>query len=264
MKTSILAAIMMLALAGTAFAASNPIDTVVGSAHDLSAGALADSYGKDTAGNGGINQVCVFCHTPHNANGAMTGAPLWSKTIPAGPYQVYQSASIQSTVGQPGPVSLACLSCHDGTIAMATVAFGMRKDKGLNADGAFRAVLHGRADPADYGSPANDELAVGASMRTGDPNLSTDLRNDHPVGLQYVAGTGAGSRWLNDTATFANKAKLFGPAKDQVECASCHEVHNQGTGPWDVRTDGGASEQGYLFLKSSMKGSALCLTCHIK
>ena len=43
--------------------------TITGSAHDFSIAAWA----------GG--QVCVACHTPHNAKGTATAAPLWNHTI---------------------------------------------------------------------------------------------------------------------------------------------------------------------------------------
>jgi hypothetical protein len=260
MKTRILilAAAMMLALAGSAYAVgsgSNPTDTVLGGAHDLSTptGNWNGTSDNNALYGIGINQVCVFCHTPHNANAGVVGAPLWSKATNPSAYAVYTSASIKATVGQPGPVSKACLSCHDGTIAIGTVAFGQKRDKGTTENGDFRTYNHGRADH----STNLDGYTAGEKMH-GDPNLGTDLSNDHPVGIQYVADSGAGTRNLRDPGTFANKAKLFGTSKDQVECASCHEVHNQGVGPFD------GSEQTKLFLRSTTAGSAMCLVCHIK
>ena len=44
-------------------------------------------------------------------------------------------------------------------------------------------------------------------------------------------------------------AKLFGAGGDQVECASCHDVHDDTNEP---------------FLIESNAGSAICVDCHNK
>ena len=66
----------------------------------------------------GTRQVCVFCHTVHNADPA--NGKLWNhETNPATSYQMYDSDTmdmIQSASPHEG--SLICLSCHDGTIAV--------------------------------------------------------------------------------------------------------------------------------------------------
>ena len=72
-------------------------------------------------------QVCIFCHTPHNST---TQAPLWNRTDPGGPYQMYWSPTMNAypsagSAPQPNGSTKLCLSCHDGTIALgATVASG--------------------------------------------------------------------------------------------------------------------------------------------
>ncbi|MBD3856589.1 MAG: hypothetical protein IFK92_08720, partial [Acidobacteria bacterium] len=38
-------------------------------------------------------QVCIFCHTPHNST---TQAPLWNRTDPGGPYQMYWSPTMNA------------------------------------------------------------------------------------------------------------------------------------------------------------------------
>jgi predicted CXXCH cytochrome family protein len=119
-------------------------------------------------------------------------------------------------------------------------------------------------------------------------NLGTDLRNDHPIGVQYGGGgitassPGAPthnpdfrapqSALLNDTRVWwivtgadasATRRKtdliLYTrtstdgytgqvDAEPFVECASCHDPHNDKA----------------LFLRISNSGSALCLACHVK
>ena len=72
---------VLLAVAALCSPASALID---GSPHDLSAVA------------GG--STCSFCHTPH---GALAGTPLWSHKLSAAVYDIYQSSSLEASVGQP-------------------------------------------------------------------------------------------------------------------------------------------------------------------
>ncbi len=123
---------------------------VKGSKHDL---------GKGVNDN---REVCVYCHTPHGGN-ADVDAPLWNKPAGMQAYRTYDSATIDGRILPVGSVSTACLSCHDGTQAMDTV---------INAPGS--GLRSGR-----MGS------GVGAMSPNIIANLGVDLRNDHPVGVQY-------------------------------------------------------------------------------
>lgn len=237
----------------------------------------------------GTQEVCVFCHTPH---GAATGAgnpPLWNKALPAGPYQVYNT-SVSSTIdgatatdgvggGAIGSVSIACLSCHDGTQAMNNF-INQPGSGGYNAAGANMAGTW----TAGNQTPV---LATGL-MGAGIANLGTDLRNDHPIGIQYCGGgingtSGAGS--CNDTDFVAPSNTVIGGATrvfwvetvasgnsvrnkndmilynrdfggtsgPSVECASCHDPH--------VENVAGSNP---TFLRISNAQSAVCLACHVK
>lgn len=232
MKKIIIAALLMLSVAAIANAAGvNAPNTVVGSSHDLSSAGAA----------GG--QICVFCHTPHNAD--VVSAPLWSHKLSAATYTLYNNADFSKIVSaQPGPVSKACLGCHDGSVAAGYVANGAFQ---VASDLlAYTPANHGAADPMSgtVGGP-NKSIAIGDAMNIGG---TADLSTTHPIGITYPAG---GNTVFKDPATFAGKAMLLAGAT-KVECASCHEPHNQG-----------AKEARY-FLRSTNDGSALCLTCHIK
>lgn len=153
--------------------------TISGTSHDLSA-------------NGwGSNELCVFCHTPHNATTAVTAAPLWNHGVTAVTnYGTYTSATLNSTVGQPGDISKLCLSCHDGTVAVDT--YGTR---------------------------------TGTNFMTGGALVGTDLSNDHPVGFTYDATLATADGGLKDptTASTIAPALLFA---GKMECASCHNAHS--------------------------------------
>ena len=83
---------------------------VKGSKHDFTSAASSP-----TAYFAGTSQVCVFCHTTHNAVSSID--PLWNhETNLVQSYQMYDSPTLDMTQSlTPHTGSLICLSCHDGT-----------------------------------------------------------------------------------------------------------------------------------------------------
>lgn len=205
-----------------------------------------------------FNEVCVYCHTPH---GASTVAPLWNRVVnTSGNYSPYASSTIDTSVGQPGGVSLACLSCHDGTIAVDNI---------VNAPGSGGYNIAGK-NPTPNGS--HQSMAVGAGstcsschMPGGGPGgahdgtikyLGLDLRGTHPISMTYPTLTGADPKFNPPDANgkFANGVKLY---SGKVECPSCHNPH---LGEADYATEPNLRP----FLRVSNNQSGLCVTCHIK
>ncbi len=187
-------------------------------------------------GNNG--QVCVYCHTPHAANVAFTGAPIWNKPTPTDMTFTMYGTTIAGTETDavPAAASLACLTCHDGASAVNAV---------VNAPGSG---LGNSASPT--GGNLSGVYAIGGK---GSGNDGAGLTNDHPISIQYNAGR-AGLRPLTTEITgwgsYTTIADLMrGPTADRVECGSCHNPHS---------TDYGT------FLRASNVASALCLTCHDK
>lgn len=237
---------------------------VKGSKHDLSATGAAQASTSLTA------EVCVFCHTPHGANTAVT-APLWNKASPAGTtytrYSTLPSGTLDGTEAPVGSVSLACLSCHDGTQAMDVV---------INKPGALGYTATGSEI---------DAVQIGTMTGTPIPNLGTDLRDDHPISILYGGGgctatdnskcTGDADftnvrfatintqpAWWVDTAggtTGRDKTDMIlytrndvgGTNQPFVECGSCHDPHENLARP-------------VSFMRIDNAGSAVCLACHIK
>lgn len=224
---------------------------VVGSKHDLTA-----ATGTAAQTTAATEEVCVFCHTPHGSD-TSAPAPLWNKILPAaGSFTTYDStfsSSIDGTVDLAGAgISLACLSCHDGTQAMDTVLNAPTTAAGYNYNAAGIAI----------------DGTMTAMAGTPIPNLGIDLTNDHPVGIQYAGG---GLTWggpetvaanANDKAfveptwdgsrMWAGSLPLYrdtGANDPLVECASCHDPHNTTNG---------------TFLRISNAASAVCTSCHVK
>jgi len=168
------------------------IGQLSGTAHDFS---LA-TWNPD--GPSGGKEVCITCHTPHNADVTVAESPLWNHEVTIATFTVYNTTTLNATVGQPDGISKLCLSCHDGTVELD--AFG------------------GVATPSTF--------------ITGNGLVGTDLANDHPISFTYddaLAGTD-GELELPSTAPSGlgsdiDTDLLFG---GKLECASCHDVHGSG------------------------------------
>jgi len=188
---------------------------------NLSFGQIAGSAHdfSDDAWNPG-DRICIVCHTPHNAV-VSPDAPLWNHELTVAAFTLYTSPTLDATdMGQPAGASLLCLSCHDGTVALEN--FG--------------------------GTTTGTELITGGAL------VGTDISNDHPISFTYDATLATTDGGLFDPTT-ANSG--LGGTIDadllfagQMQCASCHDVHNSGGNTFLLRVDNAAS--------------ALCLTCHNK
>lgn len=190
-------------------------------------------------------EICKPCHTPHNAMAEAISSRLWNHELSVSAYTLNghdsQPAGGQADMDR---VSRLCLSCHDGTVALDS-----------------------------FGG------ASGTSFIGGKGNLSADLSNDHPVGLDaeypttgsYVNSRYRGTYLMNTDGTiktdpitgasvrdpagpgakgisFATDAAQ--PGKLFIGCRSCHDVHG--------------AKQPEKLLRIDNSGSAMCLSCHMK
>jgi len=280
-------AVMALGSSGFAVAA------IDGSPHDLGG----------TVGTADNGEVCVFCHTPHGADTTATeSAPLWNKQLPAGTgytrYSTTGSATLDGReTAEIGSVSLACLSCHDGTQARDSV-INAPGSGGYNATGAV--------------------LGGGGGTFIGNPpvrNLEEDLSDDHPIGIEYAGGActtmtvaqgavnqcdpatiGGGDPdfqvvkseeintvpqyWVDVGSTVVGAPPVVGntganitPADDvrqKTDMILYARTFGTDTGP-SVECgschdphEGQANNQDVSFLRVSNVNSQICLACHIK
>lgn len=206
--------ILLMVLTICAGASTVSFAQITGSAHDFS--------GETWSGG----QICLPCHTPHNADNTVTDSPLWNHEVTAtATYTLYSGpGTLDATdLGQPDGVSLLCLSCHDGTVAVDS-----------------------------FGG------ATGTTFIGGSANFGTDLSDDHPISFTYDSTLATTDGELvdpsadgdTDSDTVGMTAPYLPLFSSQLECASCHDVHN-------------GSGEANLLIKSNT-ASALCLTCHAK
>jgi predicted CXXCH cytochrome family protein len=200
------AALMLSLLLGVSALAD---ESVLNSPHDLS------TFGGGDVRATNESRVCIFCHVPHNAS---PEAPLWNRHNPVAHYRIYQSPTVDARISQPGPASKRCLSCHDGSIAL-----------GL--------TLH---------RPESDPIRMNQThMPSGPSNLTTDLSDDHPIGLRYDRALTNRDRQLRLPDLVDHRIQLGDWG--ELECTACHEPHN--------------NEHGN-FLRLPERRGALCVTCH--
>lgn len=215
------------------FARDAGAGTVIGSRHDLS--------------TAGTPEVCEFCHTPHHSNTNQPSFPLWNRAETTQTFALYGSPTMDSLPMQPRTLSRLCMSCHDGVSASTMV-------NGFSVNTKHDLVVAPGGVRPDTTSQPNCERCHTDIYSGGRRTLvlGTNLSNDHPVSMAYP--TAAQDAMFNTPPDVMNgwggrlqaDVKLFG---GYVECGSCHNVHDPGTG---------------AFLRKSNAGSQLCLTCHKK
>jgi len=180
-------------------------------------------HNLSTTGPGSVkanteDQLCIFCHAPHNAT---SKTPLWNKSDPAGPYIPYSSTTLDALPGQPDGSSIMCLSCHDGTIALGNI-----NSRPVDID--FLPVTTMPLAPASYA------------------NLSTDLRDDHPISFVYSNAVAIADGQLLLPGAIVPPVAL---EATKVQCISCHDVHQ------NLTSD---------FLVATQEFSTICNSCHTR
>ncbi len=239
-----------------------PGSGINGTVHDLGTAHNNMTYTANPADS--LQRICIFCHAPHNAYklspanggpGALVGGgvmapdaydylPLWNHevTMNYASYTMYQNGPGAPQTGPhaaqsinngmiPGSVSLLCLSCHDGSVAVNSYGNSSQLPTSVSGGGA----------------------TIGARYLIGKDNY---LGNHHPVGFDYDAVQAVDTEiYAADVASVGGagtvRDHLYGAGNTKMECGTCHSVHNKGN-------------TGETLLWRSDTSSRLCLTCHNK
>ncbi|MHC4413761.1 MAG: cytochrome c3 family protein [Planctomycetota bacterium] len=200
--------------------------SVVDTKHNLSA-----------SGTGAIRatterQVCIFCHTAHNASPVQ---PLWNRRASVAPYTIYTSSSLDAEPGQPTGASKMCLSCHDGSIALGSV---VSRDQTIRMAGGITTIPPGAA------------------------NLGTDLSDDHPVSFRYDSLLAATDTRLRDPAGLPAELRL--DANRELQCTTCHDAHDDSFGHFlvDDNTDSALCRACHQISDTAVVAHEDCRACH--
>ena len=170
----------------------------------------------DLTGMTAISEICEPCHTPHNA---LQNPYLWNHAASTAGFTLYTSPQMNvDPVTIVGTNSEKCLACHDGVTALD--AFGG------SAGGTVMGAVSG--------------------------NLGTDLTDDHPVGISYLAASADPGIYIPGNIGGSAGPVFTQMGKDDIlGCPSCHEVHN-------------STPLVPYMLRTTNVASALCLDCHNK
>ena len=208
---------------------------ILNTKHNFSASAPSENVVRAQS----ETQVCIFCHTPHNANPSV---PLWNHELSGVVnYTNYWKDTLQSysSEAEAPPIdgfSKLCLSCHDGTIAIGMIVSGPEIKMAPSSH-----LTDGRLN----------------QTATGYGYIGTDLSGGHPVSIIF-------NQTLRDLRrqNVPDAIQLNWPVVDRdvklyptqggygVQCPSCHDPHG---------TKAPASEAP-LWRKDTY--DAVCLVCH--
>lgn len=301
MKKQFIKSVIATAVMGVAMvAAGSAVAGIANTKHNLGSAGNGPNKVSDTG------EICVFCHTPH---GGDTGAPvpLWNKRLTTATFTTYDqlgTSTLDAAITTIGSVTLACLTCHDGTQALDNI----RNAPGSGGFDATGGGVNGLTWTWAGGGTLTPEGRMQNSVDTGGTNIyaiGTDLRNDHPVSVQYAGGgysstnngpsrdadfvpptrIGTADRWFVENSFMAtNGASLGGSAGFDKWDFKLYTRTGTGT-PANGATFAGEPEpfvecgschdphlETTTFLRiaptvnggASNNGSAICLTCHTK
>ena len=201
--------------ASVALAAGPKISDMIngGNKHNLSSLNTNVTYKASPTDPKG-REICIFCHTPHNASPQTT---LWNRRDPTVTFGHFSSASlvisrkgVPSSYGEPTGSSRLCLSCHDGVTA-----------GGVSLGDVLR---HG---PIDMGP--NDRI-TGIALFDAEKIKS----GHHPVSFVYNASV-LGIIQSDPVKSSENYVLPTLPEvkldkEERIQCTTCHNPHqNQST-----------------------------------
>lgn len=245
--------------------AAGPLVSKPGNKHNLSASNTGVTYRAKSLAVDPTNvrgqEICIFCHTPHNAN-VEGGAPLWNRKFSTQVFQRYSGSTLfviknnsnanYGTAGQrnfqPDGSSKLCLSCHDGVSSLGAVKNG-------SPIAMVSDVITGFAsfNPADAAN----------KMRYG----------HHPISFVYDGSVASAINLVKGAGSYKFPPSLSAVKLDRqgkMQCTTCHNAHqNQSddnafySSPNDTRKiapfwvygAGGAAT-------ASDDQQSVCLACH--
>ena len=199
MMRRLLAAFLVVAAAALP-AVAQRVSDIRGTKHNLS----VDGPGTVKAAAGGTSEVCVFCHTPHNATqqdqgGTPLHAPLWNRRVPAGAtYTPYTSSTLDAE----------------------SITSGLDELRVKESDriSAMAAALTGAGSKVTETEDGLTIVGTGGEPLRGSANSRTKTHLDHRIAMS-MAVTGLASRdgvEVDDTRPIATSFPQFEALLEEV------------------------------------------------
>lgn len=239
-------------------------------AHGMSAASFAAlthgvAYTKHNLSSSGLGQfraltetqICIFCHTPHNA--AAGKSFLWNRTNTINTFLPYTATpyiddASKASMANLSEVSKMCMSCHDGATALNSMAnprAGIDPVDMLDNYDQISDAVFDMFGTGQWGTNIGQyDMGSGGGV----------LVNDHPVSFDYeqvrTHNVALGNNTLRTQAVAEGNGVLFWNGK--VECVTCHEPHV------NYNTAQGGDAAYSKFLRRPNASSGLCFACHDK
>jgi len=249
--------------------AGGPKVSAIGNKHNLSAqNTLVKYYAQDRPDNPGGQQICIFCHTPHNSS---SEGPLWNRKGPdkALVFVRYTSNTLKirglaaasyDNAWQPNGSSRLCLSCHDGVTKLGAV------------------INSGQNGPILMDATGGDQIQI-TSAASFHPSTNKMKVGHHPVSFVYatsfISKTQDGAKLpelidfrLPNAVSMQGNVKLQDSKRDGrgwMQCTTCHDAHqNMGN---DVSTYPSLRKITPFWVYSGAttatdQHDAVCTSCH--
>lgn len=262
--------------------APGPMVSKPGNMHNLSSDNATNPYHASTSDPRG-QQICIFCHTPHNANVAEQ-APLWNRKFSTEVFQRYTGsatfkiknivAAQYGPVGQPNYVvgaqpngsSKLCLSCHDGVSKLGAVYNGSEIPMSID-------VISGIASF----KPSTNKMRYGHHPVSFVYATNYNYTNATNVLPATQSGTVIGGLpdnvfpQLIDGVVKVRLRDTFRDGNGWMQCTTCHDPHQNQSDDDDCY--GGSCGVGihkkapfWVYHKAGNTASqdhdAVCLSCH--
>lgn len=193
---------------GVIFGAAGPKFKDGGNKHNLSFSNTGVNYKSSSDSERG-SQICIFCHTPHNARPQTV---LWNRNDTTQTFGHYSSTTLaihtdptartsSDYKDEPNGSSRLCLSCHDGVTALGAVLNG----DAIEVNGSFYTVMSG-----------------------GNVFDRTKITNSHhPVSFIYNAAVRDRLNALEGAGTYQLpvNTKIRLDREKRMQCITCHNPH---------------------------------------
>lgn len=273
-----------LAIGFTAVASAQPTlpgytpgQSVYDSYHNLGVNGPNSALKSAAIGAGGTAEVCVYCHTPHNATKARI---LWNREDWATyPNQTADFGFPDGKTDGGTPAdnvtltrhTLRCLMCHDGTTSVGQVNFAYTKNDGAQhrGVGGVGTPLPMTGSDQTSGKITNALFLIGQNIVGG----KRDMSGNHPVSIPYPGSTYntitsgfstfTGTNFVDPALVLAQldgEALKGDPGAYGIECGSCHDAHAQAD---PTKSSTFPSHLGQM-IRGGMDNSNLCFGCHIR
>lgn len=202
-KCSVILA-MIFGAAATCYGVYGPKITESGNKHNLSYSNNGVNYKASDPTDPRGRQICIFCHTPHNA---VVNRGLWNRKETSQTFGQYSAFGLQirtdlkavSDYNEPNGASRLCLGCHDGVTALGAVVSGSKRTDNIAVNGGTGAAMSG----------------------TNVFNRTKITNSHHPVSFNYANVQPAMFGYKEIIP--GGRVKLDGQGR--MQCTTCHDPH---------------------------------------